>query len=165
MSVLRLITTKWPDSPTNYAKASKDLILEGGMGSNPRWGYGFAGVELSHARSIGVEVLSAPKTYSHYDANSFAGFVLHYSTAAGSGKRVMLGIGMLDRARWDGSLLQQAGIGPPQSTELVDLGTLASYDLDLSRWAPPDWNCKVIFAAGLQNAGENNVLRVRIKPR
>ena len=165
ISVLRLITTKWPNSPTNYAKAAQDLVFEVGMGSNPRWGYGYAGAELANARTIRVEVLGAPTKYAHYDANSFAGFVLHYATRVGNGKRVMLGIGMLDRARWDGSILDQAGIGPPQSTDFVDMGTHATYDLELSRWAPSDWNGKVVFAVGLQNAGENNVLSVRINPR
>jgi len=165
VSVLKLITTKWPHSPTNYAKATQDLIFEAGMGSNPRWGYGFAGVELANARGVIVEVLGAPVKYGHYDANSFAGFVLHYATEVGNGKRVMLGIGMMDRARWDVSILDQAGIWAPQSTELVDIGTHASYDLELSRWAPPNWNGKVVFAVGLQNAGENNILRVRITPR
>jgi hypothetical protein len=165
LSVLRLITTKWPNSPTNYAKAARDLVFEVGMGSHPRWGYGYAGIELANVRAISAEVLSTPATYAHYDANSFAGFVLHYATSVGNGKRVMLGIGMLDRARWDGSILDQAGIVAPSSIEFVDIGIRTSYDLDLSRWAPSNWNGKVVFAVGLQNAGENNVLRVRIKPR
>lgn len=164
-SVLKLITTKWVGSQANYSKANQDLVFEVGMGSSPRFGYGYAGVELENVRGISAEVLSAPATYAHYDVNSFAGFVIQYATPVGNGKRIMLGTGMLDRKRGDIMFLDAARVYAPPTTEFVDVGVHSNYDFDLSRWAPPNWTGKVVFVIGLQNAGENSVLKVKVKPR
>lgn len=159
-ATMGLASTDWPNSRTDFASVSDDLVFHVGMGSHPKWGYGYASLELADARGLIVEMLHAPGAYKHYDQNSFAGFVIDYYTDAGSKERVMLGIGMYDTKRNHHDFIK--GTGNPRSVRYIDLGRHDQYPIDLSRWAPSNWNGRALFAVGIQNAGENNSLKAKL---
>jgi hypothetical protein len=151
--------TDWPNSPTDYANAhqvGENMEFNVGMGSNPKWGYGYASVELSGFKEVNVQVY-APLSFKHYDINSFAGFVVDYSTPSGYAKRVMLGIGIMDAKRNHHNFIRT--VGRIQNIEYVNLGSHKTYRLDLGEWAPLNWNGKVLFSVGIQNAGENSNIK------
>jgi len=156
--VLKSAVYTWKGSKKNYARISSNYVVKVGMGGN-RWGYGYAGVLLAGAKGLNVKILSAPKTYERHDKNSFAGFVVDYGVGDGIGKRVYLGIGMVDTNRWGGFDDNPAS---PQARQFVNLGRHGAYSLNLANWAPQGWNGKTWFYVGVANIGANKYLKAQI---
>ncbi len=158
-NAIQFKTTTWLLSGTNYASVTKDLSFDVGLG-NAKWGYGFAGTELKKANILMVDV-EAPTSYKHYDSNSFAGFIIDYHTREGYVKRIMLGIGMLDNDRWDNGNLAW---GRPEKPQLfLSIGHASTYRLDLQQWAPNNWDGKIWFAVGIQNAGKKASIQAQLR--
>ena len=159
VKVIQLQTTDYFWSNTDYAQVTKDLHFDVGLG-NSKWGYGFAGVELKKTNVLVVDV-AAPSSYEHYDANAFAGFIIDYHTPEGYVKRVMFGIGMLDRSRWGNDV---PGWGNPEKPQhFSNIGHASTYRLDLKQQAPSNWDGKIWFTVGIQNAGRNTSIQEQLR--
>ncbi len=159
-TILQRRSTDWPRSSSDYAKVSNDLVFDVGMGSNPKWGYGYASVEMAGIRKVSVDIFHAPSAYKRYDQNSFAGFVIDYHTPSGYTKRAMLSIGMFDENRNHHDYIK--GVNALKSVQYIDIGKKNKYYLDLNQWAPAGWDGKIWFSVGIQNAGENNSIRAKL---
>jgi ankyrin repeat protein len=159
VTILQYKAEDWPKSKTDFARVTDNLVFDVGLGSDPKWGYGFAGVEMSDVRILDVGV-QAPTLYQRYDANSFAGFIIDYHSSSGYTKRVVIGIGMMDEGRWDIT----PNWGKHSRGDLfVSLDRDSSYQLDLRQWAPAGWDGRIWFTVGIQNAGEGNSIRAKLK--
>lgn len=156
ITVLQSDTTDWFLSGKDYAKVN-NLTFEVGMG-NAMWGYGYAGAEIMDANILEVQV-DAPQTYKHYDANSFAGFIIDYFDGNKNIKRVMLGIGMLDKNRWSFDFPSGKD---KKADSYYDLGQAPIYFLDLQKWAPENWDGRIWFTLGIQNGGHGNAIKAVI---
>jgi len=164
VNILQYKTTDFNLSAVDYATAN-DLTFEVGMG-NAKWGFGFAGAEIIDAKILKVKV-TAPKTYKHFDANSFAGFIIDYFDGKNYVKRIMLGIGMLDKNRWGLDVpawgLEVLAWGEIKNPDgYYDLGPAFIYHIDLQKWAPENWDGRIWFTLGIQNAGHGNVIKAII---
>jgi hypothetical protein len=97
----------------------------------------------------------------HYDENAFAGFIIDYHTPYGYSKRVMLGIGMLDIKRWGNDV---PGWGVPKKPhEFINIGQSSTYRLELKNYAPNNWDGKIWFTIGIQNAGKNGSIQAKLR--
>ena len=157
VDVIRQRTEEYPKNKTDYATISNDLVFDVGMG-NENYGYGFAGIEIAGVRKLRVTLKNSPR-FSHHDVNSFAGFIIDYHTNNGYEKRVLLGIGLLDKERWE----KAPNYGANNSgDQFVDIGMRNFYEIDLNKWAPAGWDGKTWFTVGIENAGKNNKIKAKI---
>ena len=93
------------------------------------------------------------------DKYSKTGFIVDYHTPGGYSKRVFLGLGLRPGREFsDGPLWGKAG--PPDET--TDLGRAASYEIDLTRWAPSTWDGRCWFTIYMQNAGPGRSLNATV---
>jgi hypothetical protein len=123
------------------------------------WGYGFCGLEVRGVRSltVGLQSTFAEAVQDGLELgdrylDSFAGFIIDYHTPAGYTKRVALSLGVYCPTRpvpapnwgkaarpdaclaWSRTLLEK-----PSDTVTVDL----------SQYAPPDWDGQAWFSVGV----------------
>jgi hypothetical protein len=150
----------WYKSSSDFATVKEDLVFNVGTGDNPKWGFGYASVELTGVQGGMVEIYKTPKNFGHHDQNAFAGFVIDYHTGAGYSHRVMLGVGRIDKRRNHHDFIK--GIGRPGSIKYHDLGRSNRYPLDFRRWAPPNWDGTIMFTVGIQNTGRNSQLKAKL---
>ena len=155
---LQLKSIDWAKSQTDYASVTDDFSFDVGMGNAPRWGYGFASAEMEGIKNIIVEV-QTKGNFKHYDANSFAGFIIDYSTQQGYSHRVMLGIGMLDNNRWHHDYYADL---KPVNVQYLDLGSQKCYKLELGKWAPNGWDGKIWFTTAIQNTGAGTFIKAQL---
>jgi hypothetical protein len=158
------------------------------------FGYAFAGFETRGCRSLWLRAefdRYEPWTgYGEMTDNRFVGVVLDYHTAAGYARRVWLHLPALrpahperrcerraptwhlDLARprrvpevnWEqvhadlppGSPPKESAGGPPDAQVI---------GLDLKRWSPPDWDGRLWFGIGIQDAGSQRGFAVTLLDR
>jgi predicted Ser/Thr protein kinase len=150
----------WAKSKVDYAMA-QDNLFEVGIGPK-KDGYGsaWACFEIENIRRIKVQV-DASLVFHHRDRNSFAGFFVDYHTPDGYSKRVALSAGMYDTTRV--VLTPHVGkISLPD--QYVDLKKQGEYNIDLTDWAPPNWDGTIWFSVVLQNTGTNTKMKGSIEP-
>ena len=120
-------------------------------------GHGEAGggFEFQGVTTVLVKGASSSRARADIDAFTKTGFYIDYKTADGYTKRVFLSCGTATG--------MQFSDGPPwgaRSTpnQVIDIGRRASYQFDLDRWAPKDWDGTCWFTAYMQNAGNDGKL-------
>ena len=154
--ILQRKTSEWKKSGTDYAR-SKNTEMEVGMGTEtPGWGWGICGLEIENVRRISFTLATSGK-FKKLDDASFAGFKVDYRTPAGYTKRVAFSTWSqvptkpLKLPDWG-----QSGL----PNETVNLGSKNAYDIDLERWAPPDWDGNVWFTLMVHNTGNGSSLQI-----
>lgn len=140
------------DSKSDFANR-RGNTFNIGMGTR-RDGRGEAmgGIELQGVKSVKVTGSASEDSIQKVDNLSKAGFVIDYHTPGGYVRRVFLGLGMEPGREFTES--------PPWGTEtkpetVTDIGKSFTYDIDLTRWAPPTWDERCWFTIYMQNAGPN----------
>jgi len=139
---------------------STNLVLETSKSPIKGPGGADAGLELKGARFLDVEV-NASSGLKRVNKKSFAGFMVDYNAGAKYVKRVALSIGVCDKDRQDESPHWGKNTAPD---EYVDLGKRDRYELDLQRWAPPEWDGQVWFTLKLQQAGDGTSITAQLVP-
>ncbi len=163
---------------TLFAQSDADTLeIAGGSLDAPRsrYGYGFGGLELQEARVLTLQV-----TNTFYDAwtfyrdrvsyhptytSTFAGMMVDYHTAHGYAKRVALGLGLINPRRKSPRPTWGTGAAPADFINLTDAiheGREAELTIDLSKWAPPDWDGRCWLSAGAENVLPSRRIRVKI---
>jgi hypothetical protein len=87
--------------------------------------------------------------------------MVDYHSKAGYTKRVALSIGVFDKERADKAPHWGKNTVPD---EYVDLGRHDQYELDLQKWAPPDWDGQLWFGTTLEVAGGNTSITAQLIP-
>jgi len=140
-------------------------------------GAAFAGMEVRNLRKVSVRLTNTFHKAFHLrgpgnhgpvywpSTRSFAGFVVDYHTPEGYTKRVNLSVGLLD-PKCSTALPAYGKRGPFDDVydlgRLVDEGPEKTFSLDLTRYAPDDWDGQVWFSVGTDWAGSDRRLKARI---
>lgn len=135
----------------------------------------YAGFEIENARVLELKLSNTfyraysisgdhMHTYSHIPAKDFAGLVADYHTKNGYTHRVCFSVGI-----GAGQLNNpNPGWGTAKKQDIhVTLGELLNtpttqFSLDLEKYAPADWDGKVIFSVGCNHVLANRVLTAEI---
>ena len=67
---------------------------------------------------------------------------------------------MLDTDRWGNDVPDWGNPAKPQYFSSIGPST---YSLDLQQWAPHDWDGKIWFTVGIQNAGRNTSIQAILR--
>jgi antitoxin component YwqK of YwqJK toxin-antitoxin module len=161
--VLQTETWAWKGSKDNYANYS-DGTFEIGMGAEKN-GIGIAavGVETRNVKLVRIAVHvqdGRGASYSSIDANSFAGFIIDYSTDGVYRNRVALATGPFSEKRW-AKVPHWGSMDLPTRFERIKTGNVTAFvhSLDLTKWAPPNWDGRAWVTVLLQNTGKNTSMR------
>jgi hypothetical protein len=149
----------WPNSKTDYARFD-DPLIEVGLGSEaPGWGWGATGIEIDSVRRIKFALTTTGLFKQVGDDPVDCGFKIDYHTPAGYTKRVALSL-------WNKTPKKYVPVPPWGQGKLPDqvetIGLRRAYDLDLAKWAPPDWDGQVWFNVMTQNTGRGTRLLVHL---
>ncbi|MGB7324827.1 MAG: hypothetical protein WBD31_08135 [Rubripirellula sp.] len=147
------------DSRTDFATVkSQSLVV--GIGARPDGiGQAEAGVELDSIKSLTVTGSLSHAEIIHVDAFTKSGFVIDYHTPAGYTRRAFLGTGMEPGRQFTTMPIWGTATVPEIIT---DLGRRDSYTIDLTRWAPKEWDGKVWFTLLIENAGSDRTLNATL---
>jgi len=145
------------------------------MGPKSGQGWAFVGIETVGLPKVPLSIEKTGR-FTEKDENSFGGLVVDYHTPLGYEKRVWLGLGAINKSRFD---LRPADwvIGPRTLSlkfrlgfqqQFEDISSLlhnnkADIDLMLSKYAPVNWDGRVWIAAGVQGLPAGAGLKVHIK--
>jgi len=156
--VLERKQSVWQKSQDNFARTD-GFEMQVGIGNRADGvGAASAGLLLTGADKIVVDV-SPIGSLRRFDDNSFAGFVIDFSTPSGFTKRVGLSFGFHSTKRWDSGPAWGTGNMP---NEYHDIGKASKYEIDLRKYAPPSWDGKIWFTSQCQNAGRGIEFKARI---
>lgn len=168
VEVLRLLTIDCDHNREDQATAALDgdrLRLVADMGADKLYGFASAGVEGANLGHLSLRVTLAEPLYKRFSLHvpqAFAGLVADYHTATGYRRRVRFGLipcqpGEIVAARpWWGAF---SDLGKAPEPLLVDWseqfkpGTTRDLDLDLGRYAPADWDGRVLFGPAVDSCG------------
>jgi hypothetical protein len=149
----------WRNSKTDYARF-EDPLIEVGLGSeSPGWGWGAAGLEVENVARIKFTLATGGIFKRVGDDGIDSGFKIDYHTPAGYSKRVALSLWNQTPSKYV-PVPQWGRAALPDQVEKI--GLHRAYDLELARWAPPDWDGKVWFNVMTQNTGSGSRLQVRL---
>ncbi len=161
-----------PGLVANYD--AKEFEMDVNMGPETALGWAFVGVEAVGITRVPLAITTSEKFIAQ-DENSFAGLLVDYHTPKGYQKRVYLGLGAgsgerydLRAADWilnDAALRLESRLGFRQ--EFVDVSEIlrnnqVQLDLELTRYAPSDWDGRFWLGVGVQNVPTNAGLAVRL---
>ncbi|TWU58177.1 hypothetical protein [Rubripirellula reticaptiva] len=147
------------DSRMDFANV-KSQSLDVGIGPHPDGiGQAEAGVELNSVKSLTVTGSLSHADIITVDAFTKSGFVVDYHTPGGYTRRVFLGTGMEPGRQFTTMPIWGTATVPDIIT---DLGRRDSYSIDLTRWAPKNWDGKVWFTLLIENAGSDRTLRATL---
>jgi len=148
----------------NYAQ-SEDGLISVGIGDGTRatrdknYGGGFAGLEFENASEINFSIESTTN-YRRLDKESFVGFFVDYHTPQGYEYRAAFSVGMMDEKRDQNT----PGWGTRRFPDrYYPLGRQKRQTLHLHKYAPREWDGRVIFTTVIQNTGVNTHLKARIE--
>ncbi|TWU56780.1 hypothetical protein Poly51_26970 [Rubripirellula tenax] len=137
-----------------------DRTLVVGIGRRPDGlGQAEAGIELRSVKKLTVKGSLTPADMVTVDAFTKCGFVVDYHTPAGYTRRVFLGLALEPGRTFSKMPLWGTAMEPETIT---DLGRRDSYDIDLQRWAPKDWDGQSWFSLVIQNAGTDRTLEATL---
>ena len=178
-------TTATPDDfiqqgmPALTANANaENLILSAGT---TRKTVNFTGAAFAGFEVDGIKQVKVLLQNTYYDAFSlrgginipdytktdrfFAGIMLNYHTAKGYTKKVALGVGVLAP---DCGTVYPTYAAKQASDQIIDLGAIidksaqTTLALDLTRYAPSDWDGKLWFSVGSDYVAANRRLTAQI---
>lgn len=166
---------KYAYKPGLIAKCDKkSLQLEACMGDKADLGWAFAGIEAMNLPSVKLDV-SKFGVFETKDPNSFAGLIIDYHTLNGYQKRIFLGLGAGSSERYDirpGSwIYDSASMSLKQrlefKSEFIDISNQlksnhSTINLNITKYAPLDWDGRVWLATGVQNQPLNSGLKVAL---
>ncbi len=173
LKILRSLEIDCEHNSEDAARADRaTLTLWAANGHEKRWGYGYAGFEIEGLRRALLHVRVTPCELNvPFRKGAFVGAVADYHTAAGYAKRVVFGLGSLkitpsaqSRPYWGTFGRRGAKCEAVDFSSQIAVGKDALVGIDLARYAPPGWDGRVLFAAGVDCAGTGAEIRVRIEP-
>jgi hypothetical protein len=156
-----------------------DLTIEAGTTQKVEGflGAAFGGFEIKNLRKVGLRLFNtffeAPSCQGsgnpyhpyHPSNRSFAGFIVDYHTPKGYTKRVALGVGVM---RPDLNTTYPSYGKGTKPDAVVDLGPIVKeggekeFALDLSAYAPEEWDGQVWFSAGTDWITSDRRLKIQI---
>lgn len=148
-----------PQSRRDLATITGQTLVVGMGGVPDGRGQAEAGLKLSGVRRVVVTGQASHGEMIEVDAYSKTGFVIDYHTGQGYVRRVFLGLG-LATAREFTELPVWGKASVPD--EVTDIGKAPEYTIDLTRWAPKDWDGECWFSVLMQNAGTDRKLEVAV---
>ncbi len=139
-----------PDHPTGIAAVRGKNVIMVAMGNNPDGqGEACAGIELLGAETVVVTGAAHPNMLT-IDNYSKTGFVIDYHLGSGNYRRVFLGCGTRPARVYSTNPHWGSGKVPDVT---ADLGQHKKYTIDLTKWAPPEWDGTCWFSVYMQNTG------------
>lgn len=146
-------------SRRDFASVNEQTFVVG-MGPRPDGlGQAEAGLELRSVRQITVTGEASHSEMVTVDTFSKTGFVIDYHTAGGYTRRVFLGLGLAPGREFSDSPTWGTGTKPDVVT---DIGKSDAYTIDLTRFAPSDWDGRCWFAVLMHNAGPDRKLTATV---
>lgn len=146
-------------SRRDFASINEQTFVVG-MGPRPDGlGQAEAGLELRGVKQITVTGEASHKDMVMVDAFSKTGFMIDYHAAGGYTRRVFLGLGLAPGREFSQTPTWGTGTKPDAVT---DIGKSDSHTIDLTRFAPSDWDGRCWFAVLMHHAGPDRKLTATV---